>query len=325
MNSLKGLALYFTVTLALASHAAPTIEVHGHRGARGVMPENTLPGFSEAMKTGVTALELDVVVSGDGILVVSHDPMLSPLFTRDRYGNWIDENPTPLNTLSLKQIKTFDVGELKPGTRYFTRFSKQRSVPDTQIPTLAEVFQLAETNGNKKIRFNIETKINPLSPSLTPSPDIFVDKLIAVIDRHEMRSRVVIQSFDWRTLTEVKRRAPTIRTSFLTAEQKWLDNIERGKIGASAWLGGLDIDDFKGSIPQTIKAASGDIWSPYFKDVSSNDIELAHSLGLSVLVWTVNDVQSMKAMIEMGVDGIITDYPDRLIELLGTLDIDVKL
>jgi glycerophosphoryl diester phosphodiesterase len=134
-----------------------------------------------------------------------------------------------------------------------------------------------------------------------------------------MESRTTVQSFDWRALREVQDIAPDITTSYLTADQKWLSNLQTGRPGASPWLNGLDVDDFAGSAARAIQAAGGAIWSSYHREVSVESIKLAHELGLTVNVWTVNDRGRMRELIAMGVDGIITDYPDLLREVLKQL------
>lgn len=314
-------SLFYAVSIA---HAARTLEVHGHRGARGLAPENTLVGFTKALGLRVTALELDVGVSRDGVVVVSHDQNLAPYLTRDDSGEWLADAGISIRSLTLAEIQRYDVGTIKPGTRYAKRFPEQKAKPATPIPTLAAVFELVQAANDKTITFNIETKINPDRPALAPAPAAFAKSVLTVIDEFDLRDRVIMQSFDWRTLREVKRQAPEIRTAHLTAEQDWLDNIKRGGHGASSWLGGTDVDDFDGDVPGAIKAFGGDIWSPYYGDISPGDVERAHSLGIDVLVWTVNDTETMRKMIEFGVDGIITDYPDRLVKLLRTLGIAVQ-
>ena len=128
--------------------------------------------------------------------------------------------------------------------------------------------------------------------------------------------RITIQSFDWRTLRETQKQAPGVPTSYLTVQQRWKDNIQKDKPGPSPWTAGFDIDDFNGSIPRMIEAAGGHIWSSYYREITAGGIALAHELGLLVKVWTVNDVAHMESLITMGVDGIITDYPECLREVL---------
>ena len=142
--------------------------------------------------------------------------------------------------------------------------------------------------------------------------DVCAYAVIKVIRRYKMEQRVSLQSFDWRALREVQTLAPDIATSYLTADQSWLSNLQTGRPGPSPWLDGLDIDDFEGSAAHAIKAAGGDIWSSYHQEVDAYSIKLTHQLGLKVNVWTVNETNRMRELIAMGVDGIITDYPDRL-------------
>jgi len=127
--------------------------------------------------------------------------------------------------------------------------------------------------------------------------------------------RITVQSFDWRTLRHIQSLAPEVETSYLTAQQRWLDNVRAGRPGASPWTAGLDVDNFEGSIPRMIKQAGGAIWSPYFRELDRAQLDEAKALGLRVVVWTVNEVPDMHELIVLGVDGIITDYPDRLHEV----------
>ncbi len=151
---------------------------------------------------------------------------------------------------------------------------------------------------------------------ITPGPAAFAQAVLDNVADLGMTGRVTIQSFDWRTLQEVQRREPAMPTSYLTAQQRWLDNIRAGKPGPSPWTAGFDIDDFGGSVPRLVKAAGGRVWSPFHREVDAAQIAEAHRLGLAVKVWTVNKPARMNALIDMGVDGIITDYPDRLRQVL---------
>ena len=305
------------VCLLAIAQAASAFDAQGHRGARGLLPENTLPAFARALSIGVNTLELDVGVTRDGHVVVTHNMRLNPDLTRDHNGVWLDEELAPaVNSLTLAELRSYDVGRIRPGTRYATKFPTQEAVDGARVPTLAEVFQLATSNGHDSVRFNIETKINPHKPALTLGPTEFVDAVVSVVVEHRLSERVSIQSFDWRTLKQASNIAPDIATVYLSAQQRWFDTIEAGKPGASPWTAGYDIDNFDGDLPSMIKAAGGDIWSPFHGDVNPAKIARARSLGLQVIVWTVNDEARMNELIDMGVDGIISDYPDRLAELL---------
>jgi glycerophosphoryl diester phosphodiesterase len=298
-------------------------DLQGHRGARGLMPENTLPGFATALAIGVTTLELDLAVTADGVIVVSHNTRVEPALARDAIGAWLQQSSPPIRTMDLRSVKSYDVGRLNPAHKYAQRYPQQQALDGVSIPTLGEVFDLVNKSGNRSVRFNIEVKINPQHPQLTLPPKEFVAAVIEVIRGYRMEERVTLQSFDWRVLHEVQQVAPGIATSFLTANQRWLSNLQTGRPGPSPWLNGLDIDDFDGSPARAIKSAGGNIWSSYHEEVDADAIELAHDLGLQVNVWTVNDSGRMHELIAMGVDGIITDYPDRLRQVLIDLGLPV--
>jgi len=273
----------------------------------------------------VTTLELDLAVSGDGEVVVSHNPRFEPSLARDASGAWLQQSSPAINSMDLATIKSYDVGRLNPSHKYARRYPEQQAIDGTSAPTLGEVFDLVNKSGNQSVRFNIEVKIDPEHPSVTLSPKAFVAAVIEVVRGYRMEGRVMLQSFDWRVLHEVQQLAPEITTSYLTADQSWLSNLQSGKPGPSLWLNGLDIDDFDGSAPRAIKAVGGDMWSSYHQEVDADAIKLAHELGLRVNVWTVNETDRMRELIAMGVDGIITDYPDRLRQVAIDLGLPVPV
>lgn len=303
--------------------AARGFDLQGHRGARGLMPENTLPGFATALAIGVTTLELDLAITADGVVVVSHNPRVEPELARHANGAWLQQSSPPIHSMDLATVKSYDVGRLNPAYKYAQRYPWQQALDGISIPTLEEVFELVDKSANRSVRFNIEVKINPQNPWLTPPPGEFAAAVVEVVRGYRMEDRVTVQSFDWRVLHLVQQTAPMIRTSYLTANQRWLNNLQTGMPGASPWLNGLDIDDFDGSAARAIEAAGGDTWSPYHREVNADAIKLAHDLGLQVIVWTVNETSRMRELIAMGVDGIITDYPDRLRRLLIELRLPV--
>ncbi len=298
-------------------------DLQGHRGARGLMPENTLPGFAHALGIGVTTLEMDLAITADFEVVVIHNPRFEPEITRDSKGEWLQQSGPVINTMTLKAVRSYDVGRLNPQSKYARRYPEQQAIDGTSVPTLGEVFELVNKSANHTVGFNIEIKINPEKPELTVTPEEFVRIFLDVIHKHGMSDRVTVQSFNWRVLYEVQNSAPGITTSYLTANQRWLNNLQTGLPGTSLWLNGFDVDDYNGSPARTIKAAGGNIWSSYHKEVDEDSIKLAHELGLRVNVWTVNEPDRMRQLIMMGVDGIITDYPDRLRRLLLELGLPV--
>ncbi len=295
-------------------------DAQGHRGARGLMPENTLAGFAKALSIGVNTLELDIGMTRDGIIVVTHNPQLESDITRDENGNWLGENNPAVYSLSHAELNRFDVGQLKPGTRYADRFDTQVAIDGARIPTLSDVLDLVSRSANDTVRLNIETKLQPGKPGLTTDPKSMISELLRILEEQGFLDRVTIQSFDWRTLQVAQRMAPNIPTSYLTVQQPWYDNLQSGEDGPSPWTAGFDIDDYDGSAPKIVQAAGGYVWSPFHMEVTQANIEQAHSLGLKVKVWTVNDPVRMVELILMGVDGIITDYPDILRSVMTDRD-----
>lgn len=294
-------------------------DLQGHRGARGLWPENTLPAYQAAWQIGVSTLELDVGISSDGVVVVSHDRALNPEITRDAQGQWIAA-PLLVNSLSLKTLQSFDVGRINPVSAYAQRFTQQTPLDGTRMPTLAQVF---ETFQSTALHFNIETKISPDHPDETVSPRVFVDKLLAVVHAHGMAQRVIVQSFDWRTLALVQQLAPGVRTACLTAQQPWTDNISP-QTGRPRWTGPVAAQDHA-NVPSMVRAAGGSIWSPYFGDLTVALVTQAHSLGLQVIPWTVNTATELHNVIAMGVDGLISDYPDLAVATLNEKGIALVL
>jgi glycerophosphoryl diester phosphodiesterase len=290
---------------------ANSLDLQGHRGARGLMPENTLPAFAQALTIGVTTLELDTAVTRDGVVVVSHDATLNPDITRDAQGQWLKRDDIAINALGFAELQQYDVGRINPQSVYAGRFPDQKPLDGTRIPRLADVFALARHAGNNHVRFNIETKISPEHVQRTLQPVEFARALIALIRAEQLEARVTIQSFDWRTLQVVQQEAPQIATVYLTAQQSWQDNIRAGN-SSSPWTAGRHISQFGGSLPRLVNGAGGTIWSPYFGDVTRDTVREAQRLGLKVIVWTVNESRDIERMIDFGVDGIISDYPDRL-------------
>ncbi len=308
--------LLATVALALTPLLASAFDLEGHRGARGLAPENTLPAFAAALSLGVSTLELDTAITKDGVVVVSHDARLNPDITRGADGRWLSQTTRAVRELTLNDLEHYDVGRIKPGSKYSYRFPDQKRMDRVYMPALAQVFQLARRAGNSEVRFNIEIKTSPEKPADTLAPEDFARMLLALIEREGMSSRVIIQSFDWRALKAVQALAPSIPTSYLSAQQRFLDNIAAGEPGGSAWTAGIQYGDH-GSIPKMVKAAGGAIWSPNYPELSAELVKEAHALGLQVIPWTVDKTEDMARLIDWGVDGLITDRPDFLRQVMA--------
>jgi glycerophosphoryl diester phosphodiesterase len=302
--------------LAVATATASDFDLQGHRGARGLAPENTLAGFRTALGVGVTTLELDCGVTKDSVVIVSHDRRLNPEHTRDTKGRFIESPGPPIHSLAYAELAQYDVGRIKPGSAYAAAFPGQKPVDGERIPRLSDVFALVEQAGNREVRFNVETKIDPLDPESSVSPEVFAVALIEVIRAAGMEARTTVQSFDWRTLLLLRKLAPEIAVIALTDQRPDEDTMEVGKPGRPVWLGGFDVDDYGGSIPKTVKALGAVAWSPHALDLTPGAIAEAQALGLAVIPWTVNETADMERAIAAGVDGLITDYPDRLRRVL---------
>lgn len=286
--------------------AALAFDVQGHRGARGLAPENTLAGIEQALSIGVTTLEFDVVLSAEGVPVVSHDTTPNPDITRDASGKWLQARGKPFNQLSLDEIASLDVGRINPSSRYARDFANQAPADGERIPTLAAVFERIKRLGAGHVRFNIELKLNPKRPEESPEPDAFVRAVTAVINSHGMASRTTLQSFDWRVLKASQSVAPGLPLSFLSAQLPRFNTLAEGD-----WTAGLKLAEFEDA-PAMVAAAGGKLWSPHFNDLSQVTLARARSLGLRVIPWTVNESSDMARLIDWGVDGLITDHPDRL-------------
>ncbi len=311
------------IALVQAAADARAFDLQGHRGGRGLWPENTLPGFAGALTLGVDTLELDCAVTKDGVVVLSHDPLLNPEITRDASGKFIETHGPSFHSLTYAELQKYDVGRIKPGTPYAALYPDQKGMDGVRIPRLADLFALVKKSGNTTVRFNIETKITPQKPEETVGPQAFAEAVVKVVREAKMEKRAAIQSFDWRTLAAVKKIAPEIETVALTTLRPGGGNVQPGAPGPSPSLGGLDVDNFGGSIPKAVKAIGASVWSPNWSDVAAAQVAEAQGLGLKVIPWTINESADMEKFIDMGVDGIITDRPDRLRAVLKTKGLNV--
>lgn len=262
-----------------------TLDVQGHRGARGHLPENTLPAFALGIEIGVTTLELDVGVTRDGVVVVHHDRRLNPDVARGPDGQWL-RPPTPtLYSLTHAQLERYDVGRIRPGSEYAARFPHQQAVDGARIPRLSQVFDLGRQTA---VRFNIEIKVLPSHPDETLPPGPFALAVIGEVRKGAMAERATIQSFDWRAVKAAEREAPEIATAYLTE------------------AGDSDV--------ARLRAAGAKIWSPDYRALTKDSLHEAHRSGMRVVAWTVNEPRDIARLIDWGVDGIISDYPDRVLQ-----------
>ena len=300
-------------------------DLEAHRGGRDVRPENTLYSYAYAIELGATSIECDMQLTKDGQIVMSHNPILNSDITRDENGNYIENNKYDIRLMTVDELKKFDVGVMDPNCgEYYDLHGKTQFTYDAKIPTLEELMQLIQSYGDKNIVLNIETKSYPDPASAgyknNADPKKFVEVFNNIVKKYDMEDRVVLQSFDWQTLIEMKKLNPNISTSALWQEQpSWgrdSESLRRYEKKKSPWLGGLDIKDYQGNPVKAAHAISADIISPYYTEISKKDVDEAHSLGMKVIPWTVNNEKDMNMLLDMGVDGIISDKPWLLKQVL---------
>lgn len=278
----------------MMSTAFAQIDWQSHRGGRGLYPENTIHGMIKSLSfKEVTTLELDVVVSKDGEIVVSHEPWLNTDICYDRGGVELQtEKRVNLYVLDYADIKKYDCGS-KP----YPRFPKQEKLV-THKPRLIDLIHDVEdyitANSLPKIQYNIEIKSTPLEERMSFQPPYqeFTDKVLAALEATIKSDRVLIQSFDWRVLQYMRFKYPKFKTA------------------------ALNDMDLKPEAIMNLLAYTPEVYSPHYKLLTAEQVKFFHKEGVRVIPWTVNEVKDMKAMIKMGVDGIITDYPNLIKEAL---------
>lgn len=300
-------------------------DLEAHRGGRDIRPENTLYSYAYAIELGATSIECDMQLTKDGQIVMSHNPILNSDITRDENGNYIENNKYDIRLMTVDELKKFDVGVMDPNCgEYYDLHGKTQFTYDAKIPTLEELMQLIQSYGDKNIVLNIETKSYPDPASAgyknNADPKKFVEVFNNIVKKYDMEDRVVLQSFDWQTLIEMKKLNPNISTSALWQKQpSWgrdSESLRRYEKKKSPWLGDLDIKDYQGNPVKAAHAIGADIISPYYTEISKQDVDEAHSLGMKVVPWTVNNEKDMNMLLDMGVDGIISDKPWLLKQVL---------
>ena len=265
------------------------IDLQGHRGARGIAPENTIPSFKKAMEIGVNTLELDVVISKDNKVVVSHEPYMNPEICTKPNGENIEQGQGKkynLYTMDYSEIQAFDCGSKK-----HQRFPAQKNLRVSK-PLLSEVIEMAEKASNKTIKYNIEVKSSPeYDGTFSPPIEEFVRLVLDVVREYNFSNRATMQSFDLRALEHVHKQSPSITTALLVDGSENIDSK-------------LAMLSYK---PKII--------SPYFMLLNRRKVKEYQEKGYKVIPWTVNEIKDLKTVADWGVDGIITDYPDRFMDM----------
>lgn len=344
----KAAALVLAAGLAGKAAAAPAgkrPQVYAHRGARAFSPENTLPAYKTGLAIGADWMDMDVVLTKDGQVLVGHDPVLNPDIARDAQGRFLAPSKEALaarppaeraayarryaaKNLTLAQLKRFDVGRLNPASAYARFFPDQRAVDGTAMPTLREVVDYVDRAAGGRVGFQIEMKTDPAQPEISADPKAFAAALYKILKEKRLIGRAEIQAFDWRCLYALRKLDSRVRTAYLTSRDNEPggpdDLLASDPRVAGLWTGGQLLKDFGGSLPRMVKALGGFAWEPEDAELTKDALDEAHRLGLKVVVWTwpeksgaIFDGAMVSKLVDWGVDGIITDDPGRLDSVLA--------
>ena len=275
-------------------------QLQGHRGARGLFPENTVEGISKAIALGLRCVEIDVSVLRDDTVVVHHDLALNQDLARTPGGNWLPVAGPLLRRIDWEELQDYDVGRIRPQSAYAAQFPSQAPVEGARIPRLLDVLRI-----DPAILWTIELKLQPDRPDWSATPEQMAGLVIAVVDEAGAGDRVILQSFDWRAPRHVRAARPEIATGWLTAAETAADPQTWWDLPAAT------------DIPAAIAREGGEFWTPQHTELTPDLLRRAHSLGLKVIPWTVNDTPDMERLIAWGVDGLITDYPDRALPVVA--------
>jgi glycerophosphoryl diester phosphodiesterase len=350
-RSLLSPTLFILLASTAASEPAKRIEVYAHRGARAFAPENTLVGYQTALRIGADYIDMDVVLTKEHEVLLSHDLVLNPDITRDEQARFLAPSREALMQepreqrdaydrkyavmgLTLEELQRYDVGRLNPGSAYARLFPGQVPADGIRMPTLRDVVRFAEKETRARIRYQIEMKTDPAHPDYSPPPEAFAAAVYQLLRAEGIIDRVEVHAFDFRCLHELQKLDRRIRTGYLTSR----DNEQGGGESflspdpklAGLWTGGKLLQDYGGSIPAMVKALGGIAWDPEDAELTKEALDEAHRLGLKVVVWswpekleTAFDAGLVAKMIAWGVDGIITDDPGRLISMLAARGLPV--
>ena len=286
------------------------IRIYGHRGARGEYPENTIEGFKHTFSLQIKAIEFDVLISKDNVPTIYHNFTLNKDLTKDGNNNWLPTDDIKIYEKTFEEIKTYNVGGIDSNSKYGKTFSKQKTIETARIPSLKDLLELVKSSG-KDIFLNLEIKSTPYKQDLIPNPSEMVKLILKDINDYSLVDQTLISSFDWRILKEVKKQNSNILRGYLSLQQGQSKTIFEDSLWVDGKFSSLELFE----LPKVIKSLDGHVWCPFYRDVTKENVKLAHDLGLAVNVWTVNNDEDVLRMIEYSVDGIITDYPKKVIFL----------
>ena len=294
---------------AIGSSAMADPAIIAHRGASGLAPENTLAAFAKAIEVGADGIEFDLHLTADGAIVVHHDYRLSPEWAR-KDGEWITGEGPAIRDLTLAEVRAYDVGRLAPGSKYAKRYPDYQPADGALIPTLGEVLALVKADAPDNFQLWVELKLAPADAEPTSDPIALTGKTVAALTDAGLLDQAVLISFYWPALYHAQRIAPGLKTGYLSAERRWLNNIQAGRPGRSPWTVPYDADDYSRSAPRMIGAVNGWAWSAYWRDATAERLAEAKAAGLRVGVWTIRERSQIPEVRAMDIDVITTDRPD---------------
>jgi glycerophosphoryl diester phosphodiesterase len=323
------LAALSAVALPAPAVASAIVQVYAHRGARAFNPENTLPAYRATLKIGADWLDMDVVLTKDGEVLISHDPVLNPAVVRDAAGHYLAaDRKAVVKEMTLKELQTYDVGRLNPDSAYAKFFPDQHPADGTRMPLLRDVVREMNRVAPDLMGFQIEMKTDPSRPEISADPAAFARAVYAVLKKEGIVERAEIQAFDYRCLQELTKLDPKVKTAYLTSRENEPggpdDFFQSDPAKAGLWTAGRLVKDHGGSFPRLVKDMGGYAWEPEDFELTKPALDEAHRLGLKVVVWSwpeklgaAFDPELTARMIAWGVDGIITDDPGRLTSMLA--------
>jgi len=322
-NKMKKLILAGAIImLASTTLQASRIKIYGHRGAAGLSPENTLVAYRTGLAIGIDYVDMDVGLTKDGVVVVTHDFYLNPGLTRTKNGTFVPTNKKILiKDLTLKELKTYDVGELNKANAYSDNYPKQLAENNVHIPTLKQVIHYVNKTSHNSVKFQVEVKTNPAHPDWTAPPKEMAKAVVNVLKEEGIDTKTELQAFDWRVLLEAQKLDPKIATAYLTDKEISENMTSPLPEIAGLWSAGYLLKNYDNSIPKMIAALGGKIWGAQTSELTKQLVDEAHHYGLKVVPWTADKMSVIDRMINDGVDGIITNRPDIVRGLFAARDI----
>lgn len=317
---LKKITIIAVLICSISLSFADVINIYAHRGVRPLAPENTLPAYTEAMRVGVDVVDMDINMTKDKVLVVTHDLTLNPDLTKDKNGNWI-KKAIPIKDLTLAQLKQYTVGYIKPNSATAKMYPNHVGMPGVHILTLQQVVSYVKANVGSRIRLQIEIKTNPYNPKVSWSAQEMAKALNKVLIKNHISSSVEVQSFEWQALVDLQKLNPKVQTAYLTDHTTEPMDAKQAKIMTNyqKWTAPLSPKDYNYDYPKMVKKLGGTFWEPYEKDLTKKDLDEAHKLGIKVVTWgwtedegTDFNYKVINNLIDWKVDGIITDRADIL-------------